>query len=130
MCNKLSFLLLTSFFLHVYLYSKGRYEHYYSFNVQTTFFWTFLNQAASLIDRTRLRHENLRIEVLQRTDALRAALLSSVSHDLRTPLASIKAAASSLLQEDVQWDEEARRSFTLSIEHEADRLNRSCRQPA
>jgi len=61
---------------------------------------------------------------LQRTDALRTALLSSVSHDLRTPLASIKAAASSLLQEDVQWDDEARRSFALTIEHEADRLNR------
>ena len=41
-----------------------------------------------------------------------------------TPLSSIKAAASSLLQEDVQWDEEARRSFALAIEREADRLNR------
>ena len=66
----------------------------------------------------------MRIAVLQRTDALRAALLSSVSHDLRTPLASIKAAASSLLQEDVQWDEETKRSFARSIEREADRLNR------
>ncbi len=99
-------------------------EDQHASNVQTTFFWTFLNQVASLIERAHLRRENLRIEVLQRTDALRAALLSSVSHDLRTPLASIKAAASSLLQKDVQWDEEARRSFTLSIEHEADRLNR------
>jgi two-component system sensor histidine kinase KdpD len=61
--------------------------------------------------------------VLQRTDALRAALLSSVSHDLRTPLASIKAAASSLLQEDVQWDEEAQRGFARAIEREADHLN-------
>ena len=92
-------------------------------NARTTFFWTFLEQASSLIERARLRRENLRIAVLQRTDALRAALLSSVSHDLRTPLASIKAAASSLLQEDVQWDEEARRSFARSIEQEADRLD-------
>ncbi len=68
--------------------------------------------------------ESLQIEVLQRTDALRAALLSSVSHDLRTPLSSIKAAASSLLQEDVQWDDEARHSFALAIVREADRLNR------
>ena len=97
-------------------------EH--STDSRTAFFWTFLDQAASLIERVRLRHENLRIEVLQRTDALRAALLSSVSHDLRTPLASIKAAASSLLQEDVQWDDDARRSFARSIESEADRLNR------
>ncbi|HYB00013.1 MAG TPA: ATP-binding protein [Ktedonobacteraceae bacterium] len=93
-------------------------------NARTAFFWTFLEQASSLIERARLRRENLRIEVLQRTDALRAALLSSVSHDLRTPLASIKAAASSLLQEDVQWDEETKRSFARSIEREADRLNR------
>jgi len=93
-------------------------------NARTAFFWTFLEQASSLIERARLRRENLRIVVLQRTDALRAALLSSVSHDLRTPLASIKAAASSLLQEDVQWDEETKRSFARSIEREADRLNR------
>jgi two-component system sensor histidine kinase KdpD len=88
------------------------------------FFWTFLDQAASIIERARLRQENLQVELLQRTDALRAALLSSVSHDLRTPLASIKAGASSLLQEDVQWDEDARHSFVLAIENEADRLNR------
>ncbi len=93
-------------------------------NARTAFFWTFLDQATSVIERARLRRENMRIELLQRTDELRAALLSSVSHDLRTPLSSIKAAASSLLQEDVQWDEETRRSFALTIEHEADRLNR------
>ena len=89
-----------------------------------SFFWTFLDQVTALIERARLQRENLRIEILQRTDSLRAALLSSVSHDLRTPLTSIKAAASSLLQEDVQWDEETRRGFAQAIEHEADRLNR------
>ena len=93
-------------------------------NEQTAFFWTFVDQATAVIERARLRRESLQVEVLQRTDALRAALLSSVSHDLRTPLASIKAAASSLLQEDVQWDDEARHSFALAIEREADRLNR------
>src|SRR5205814_8876339 len=93
-------------------------------NPGTAFFWTFLDQAASVIERARLRQESLQIELLKRTDSLRSALLSSVSHDLRTPLSSIKAATSSLLQEDVQWDDEARRSFLLTIEHEADRLNR------
>jgi two-component system, OmpR family, sensor histidine kinase KdpD len=93
-------------------------------NPQATFFWTFLDQATAVIERARLRRESLRIELLQRTDALRSALLSSVSHDLRTPLSSIKAAASSLLQEDVQWNEEERKSFALSIERESDRLNR------
>ncbi len=93
-------------------------------NSQTAFFWTFLDQATFVIERMRLRRDSLQIQLLQRTDALRAALLSSVSHDLRTPLSSIKAATSSLLQEDVQWDDEARRSFTLAIQREVDRLNR------
>lgn len=91
---------------------------------QTAFFWAFLDQAAALIERARLRQANLEVEILKRTDALRASLLSSVSHDLRTPLTAIKAAASSLLQKDVQWDEEAKRSFACLIEREADRLNR------
>ena len=93
-------------------------------NSQSAFFWTFVDQATSMIDRARLRQEGLQIEVLQKTDTLRAALLSSISHDLRTPLASIKASASSLLQDDVQWSDEERRSFALAIEREADRLNR------
>lgn len=90
----------------------------------SSFFWTYLGQVATLLERVQLQRENLRLAVIQRTDALRAALLSSVSHDLRTPLTSIKASASSLLQEEVQWDEETRRSFVESIEQEADRLNR------
>ena len=51
-------------------------------------------------------------------------LVSLAAHDLRTPLATMKAATSSLLSEDIQWDEEGRRSFLLSIERELDRLNR------
>lgn len=43
---------------------------------------------------------------------------------MRTPLTAIKAAASSLLQQDVSWDEEARRGFSEAIVREADRLNR------
>ncbi|HLG63563.1 MAG TPA: ATP-binding protein [Ktedonosporobacter sp.] len=90
----------------------------------TSFFWTFLDQVTALIERANLQRENMHIEILKRTDTLRAALLSSVSHDLRTPLTAIKASASSLLQEDIEWDEEARRSFAQAIEQEADRLNR------
>ncbi len=93
-------------------------------DTQTAFFWTFLDQASSVIERVRLRHESVQMQVLQQTDALRAALLSSVSHDLRTPLASIKATTSSLLQEDVRWDENVQRSFLQAIEREVDRLNR------
>ncbi|GAC1432248.1 MAG: hypothetical protein NVS4B1_22020 [Ktedonobacteraceae bacterium] len=92
--------------------------------LQTSFFQSFLNQTTVIIESARLRQESLQIEVLQQTDALRAALLSSVSHDLRTPLSSIKAAAYSLQEKDVTWDDEARYSFAVTIEREADRLNR------
>jgi two-component system sensor histidine kinase KdpD len=93
-------------------------------NHRAAFFWIFLDQAAAMIERARFHREAVQIELLRRTDALRASLLSSVSHDLRTPLASIKAAASSLLQNDIEWDEEAKNSFAQAIEREADRLNR------
>jgi two-component system sensor histidine kinase KdpD len=62
--------------------------------------------------------------VLRRTDELRTALLSSVSHDLRTPLAAIKASAESLLQHDVAWSDEDREGFAAAIVRESDRLNR------
>src|SRR5262249_1538852 len=54
---------------------------------------------------------------------LRAALLAAVSHDLRTPLASIKAAATSLLQEDVEWTPQATHELLVTIDEETDRLN-------
>ncbi|GHO67906.1 hypothetical protein KSC_067980 [Ktedonobacter sp. SOSP1-52] len=101
--------------------ARGRGEQ---LSQRAAFFWTFMDQAAAVIDRARLRRESMQVELLRRTDALRSALLSSVSHDLRTPLASIKAAASSLLQEDVSWGEEERAGFIQAIERQADRLNR------
>ncbi len=91
---------------------------------QSVFFSTLLEQAVTVIERGRLQRENISNKVLQQTDALRAALLSSVSHDLRTPLTTIKTAASSLLQPEVQLDEEVRNQFALAIERESDRLNR------
>ncbi|GCE19768.1 ATP-binding protein [Dictyobacter kobayashii] len=90
---------------------------------QAVFFSTFLEQAITAIKQGRLRRESVHLKVLQQTDALRSALLSSVSHDLRTPLSTIKTAATSLLQTDVEWDKEAQRSFITSIEHESDRLD-------
>src|SRR6266568_6608131 len=90
---------------------------------EAVFFSTFLEQAVAVIERGHLRQESFRMKMLQQTDMLRSALLSSVSHDLRTPLSTIKTAATSLLDEDVQWDEETQRGFTSAIEREADRLN-------
>ena len=54
---------------------------------------------------------------------MRDALLSAVSHDLRTPLANIKAAATSLVSDDVDWPRDEVRSFGKTIDAEADRLN-------
>jgi two-component system sensor histidine kinase KdpD len=109
---------------HLFPYEERFEKEFGHHDEGVTFFWTFLDQVTALVERARLQRENLRIAILQRIDGMRVALLSSVSHDLRTPLTSIKAAASSLLQEDVQWDEEARLGFAQTIEHEADRLNR------
>lgn len=90
---------------------------------QALFFSTFLEQAVAVIERGRLQQENVQMKVLQQTDTLRAALLSSVSHDLRTPLSTIKASATSLLEKEIHWDEESRQSFVAAIAREADRLN-------
>jgi two-component system sensor histidine kinase KdpD len=84
-------------------------------------------QLGSAIERERLRRAAEEAELLRRTDALRSALLSSVSHDLRTPLAAIKASAGSLLQRDVAWTEPEREAFAAAIDREADRLDRLVR---
>lgn len=81
-------------------------------------------QLGLAIERRRLRREATEAEALRRTDELRAALLNAVSHDLRTPLASIMASAGSLLQKDVPWTEEERDQFAAAIERESGRLNR------
>jgi two-component system sensor histidine kinase KdpD len=81
-------------------------------------------QLALAIQRLRLQREAMEAEVLRRTDELRTALINAVSHDLRTPLASIIASAGTLLQEDVRWKGEDRREFTQAIVEEAERLNR------
>jgi K+-sensing histidine kinase KdpD len=60
---------------------------------------------------------------LAEIDRLRAALLAAVGHDLRTPLASIKAAVSSLRQDDVTWTADERAEFLATIEDSADRLD-------
>jgi two-component system sensor histidine kinase KdpD len=81
-------------------------------------------QMGLVVERERLRREATHAEVLRRTDLLRQALLNAVSHDLRTPLASIVASAGSLRQSDVVWSEAERTGFAQGIEDEALRLNR------
>jgi two-component system sensor histidine kinase KdpD len=80
-------------------------------------------QIGLALERERLDKEATEAEILRRTDQLRAALLSAVSHDLRTPLATIMASAGSLRQKDVPWTDEDRDGFAQAIEDEAEHLN-------
>ena len=81
-------------------------------------------QAAVAIERTRLVREMEHARLLTETERLRDALLSTISHDLRTPLVSIIGAVSSLLTYGATYDEDARRELLLTIQEEAERLNR------
>jgi PAS domain S-box-containing protein len=63
-------------------------------------------------------------EALKKSDELKSALLASVSHDLRTPLTSIRTAIDNLLQGDLRWDHAQQQEFHLIISEEAVRLTR------
>ncbi|MGA5204085.1 ATP-binding protein [Streptomyces variegatus] len=83
----------------------------------------FAAQAAVVLDRRRLREEAGLARTLAEGNRIRTALLAAVSHDLRTPLAGIKAAVTSLRSEDVEWSEEDRAELLEGIEEGADRLD-------
>lgn len=83
----------------------------------------FAAQAAVVLDRQRLRNEAQQARTLAEGNRIRTALLAAVSHDLRTPLAGIKAAVSSLRSDDVAWSEEDRAELLEGIEDGADRLD-------
>ena len=82
------------------------------------------DQAAVAIERVNLAAEIDRTRLLAETERLRSALLTSISHDLRTPLASILGAASSLDSYHALLDDAARREMLATIRDEAERLNR------
>jgi two-component system sensor histidine kinase KdpD len=80
-------------------------------------------QAVAALDRERLRTQAAQAEALAEGNRMRTALLAAVSHDLRTPLASIKASVSSLRQTDVEWSAEDEADLLATIEQNADRLD-------
>src|SRR5262245_28037808 len=79
---------------------------------------------ALAVERARFLKELSRTEALRQSDQLKSALLASVSHDLRTPLTSIRAAVDNLLERSLNWDQEAIREFHLIISEEVNRLTR------
>jgi two-component system sensor histidine kinase KdpD len=83
----------------------------------------FTNNLAVAFGRRRLQAEAATATALAKANELRTALLAAVSHDLRTPLASIKASATSLLSDDVNWDPASVKDLLKTIDAEADRLN-------
>jgi two-component system sensor histidine kinase KdpD len=85
------------------------------------------DQLGQAIVRDRVAQERTNAEIAQRSEALKTALLDSVSHDLRTPLATIRAAAGSMLDETVAWTHEDEREAFAAIDAEAERMGRLVR---
>ncbi|QTJ70647.1 sensor histidine kinase KdpD (plasmid) [Rhodococcus sp. ZPP] len=80
------------------------------------------NQAVGLLRQDELAREASAARALAEADRLRRSLLSAVSHDLRTPLAAVKAAVSSLRSEDVAFSPEDTAELLATIEESADAL--------
>jgi two-component system sensor histidine kinase KdpD len=84
----------------------------------------FANQSALAVERASLAEQARQAELLKTTEKLQAALLNSISHDLRTPLVSITGTLSSLREETSVMDQESRRSLIETAYEQAVHLNR------
>ena len=84
----------------------------------------FADQISGALDRIMLVERNQRARVEVESERLRTALLSSLSHDLRTPLAGIAGAASSLLESGAELDDAVRKDLARDILDESQRMNR------
>ena len=85
---------------------------------------TFANQAALAVERAQLLDQAMRTRLLEEIDRWRGAMMGAVSHDLRTPLASIKAAVSGLRQNNAGLSETDQAELLELIEQQSDRLAR------
>jgi two-component system sensor histidine kinase KdpD len=84
----------------------------------------FASEAALGVQRVELAQAAAHADALRQADEMKTALMTSISHDLKTPLAGIKASVSSLLDETVCWSDDDRRAFLETIDSQADRLDR------
>ncbi len=82
----------------------------------------FAAYAAAALEQQRLAAEAEAARPIAEADRMRTALLAAVSHDLRTPLASAKAAVTSLRSHDVQWAPEDRDELLATADESLDRL--------
>jgi two-component system sensor histidine kinase KdpD len=82
----------------------------------------FASQAALALERVQAATASQRRELSRETEKLQAAVLNSLSHDLRTPLASVSGALSSLLDGEVRYDDGTRRALLETAKEGADRL--------
>lgn len=85
---------------------------------------TFANHAAVAIDRAQLREQAVRAELLEEVDRLRQSLVGAVSHDLRTPLATIKVATTTLLDATLHLSPPDTTELLELIDAQTDRLTR------
>jgi two-component system sensor histidine kinase KdpD len=85
---------------------------------------TFANDAALALERAQLREQALRTKLLEEVDRFRQSLMGAVSHDLRTPLATIKVASSTLSNRSVSLSADQLGELYNLIEVESDRLTR------
>jgi two-component system sensor histidine kinase KdpD len=83
-----------------------------------------VTQAAAAIQRASLAEESRHVEIMRQTEKLQTALLSSISHDLRTPLVSITGTLTSLQENSPGLDDATRKELLENAMSEADRLNR------
>lgn len=83
------------------------------------------NQAAAFLERKSLHRIAVQADALREADKIKSTLLSSVSHELKTPLASVTATVSNLLESDVEWDAANARAELEAVQDDLARLNSS-----
>lgn len=83
------------------------------------------NQAAAFLERKHLQTVAVQADALQEADKLKSTLISSVSHELKTPLASVTATVSNLLEHDIEWDAPKLREELEAVQDDLQRLNGS-----
>jgi len=91
---------------------------------EARFLQAFSNQLATAVQRDRLADQRARARALEESDRLKSALVSSVSHELKTPLTAIKASATTLLHGSATDEAPVRQELAEAINRETDRLTR------